>query len=106
MKSIIQQQKRRKEIYLALHPETKQGGDRKSEDAKSKRSEFGLIPSFSENAAKRLGVHPRTVEVAVQIASDIEEDVKQDALREISRLPVEQQRDIADKDNGIFRALL
>ena len=54
--------KRRKEIYEAKYPETKHGGDRRSEEAKSRRNDFVLIPSFAEDTAAKLGVSPRTYE--------------------------------------------
>jgi len=50
---------RRKEIYLELHPETKKGGDRKSEDAKSKRQNDAL-KSFASDTAAKTGKSKRT----------------------------------------------
>lgn len=56
--------KRRKEIYEAKYPETKHGGDRRSEEAKSRRNDFVLIPSFAEDTAAKLGVSPRKIRAA------------------------------------------
>jgi len=52
---------RRKEVYEELHPETKRGGDRKSDQAEAR---FGLI-TFSRSTAERLGITERSVEIAV-----------------------------------------
>jgi hypothetical protein len=61
---------RRKAIYLALHPETAKGGDRKSEDFKVhhdalrqndsetndlSENAMSKTPSFSEDTARRTG---------------------------------------------------
>ncbi len=48
---------RRKELYEAKHPETKQGGDRKS-----KRQIGGLKNAFAKNTAEKTGKSRRTVE--------------------------------------------
>ena len=52
-------QQERKAIYEELHPETKAGGDRKSEEAKSKRNDFALIPTFADDTAQKTNVSPR-----------------------------------------------
>jgi hypothetical protein len=54
---------RRKSIYEELHPETKHGGDRKSEEAKSNGNNFHLIPSFAEDAAQKTGKTDRTIRI-------------------------------------------
>lgn len=48
--------KRRKEAYEALHPETRHGGDRKSDQADKLSTR-----SFAEDQAEVTGVDPRTV---------------------------------------------
>ena len=48
----------RKEIYERRYPETKHGGDRKSEDFK--RKSFSL-DSFSLDTAKKLDLTPQTI---------------------------------------------
>ncbi|WP_336947355.1 ParB N-terminal domain-containing protein [Asaia sp. HN010] len=64
---------RRKAVYEALHPETKAGGDRKSDQSAEL---CGLIPAFSEATAEKLGLSRRTVETAVQLHGLIPEDVR------------------------------
>lgn len=68
--------KRRKEIYEAKYPETRRGGDRKSEEAKSKRKDFALIQPFSTDTAAKIGVTPRTVQHEVQIADKLTPEAK------------------------------
>lgn len=75
-----EQLKRRKEIYEELHPETKVGGDRKSE--KSKPNNSVLIPSFVDDTATKIGKSPSTVEQEVQIATVLTDDERQ-ILKEV-----------------------
>jgi len=63
----------RKTVYEKLHPETKQGGDRKSDQSAEL---CGLIPAFSEATAEKLGLSRRTIETAVQLHGLIVEDVR------------------------------
>jgi len=64
---------RRKAVYEELHPETRQGGDRKSDQ----NAELcGLIPAFSEATAEKLGLSRRTIETAVQLHGLIIDDVR------------------------------
>ena len=56
----------RKEVYEALHPETRRGGDRSQTD-----NLVSLIPSFADATAIKLGVDARTVFRAVARASAI-----------------------------------
>jgi DNA modification methylase/ParB-like chromosome segregation protein Spo0J len=70
------QHARRKEIYETKHPETKHGGDRKSEGARSNGGARRL-KSFAEDAAEKTGVAPRTVREEVQIFKKISEDAKE-----------------------------
>jgi len=81
--------KRRKEIYLLLHPETKQGGDRGNQytGAKTTTCRFGKSSgdgeeisasdnlSFAENTASTTGKSTRTVERAVKLAEGISDRV-------------------------------
>jgi ParB family chromosome partitioning protein len=95
----------RKRWYLAKHPETKRGGDQRSEAARSKRNDFVSVPSFADDAAQKIGVTPRAVQQDVQIGESIPEDVR-DALRDtplaesktdllaMARLPEEKQREV------------
>jgi ParB family chromosome partitioning protein len=68
----------RKRLYLVKHPETKQGGDRRSDAAKSNRNDF---VSFATDTAEKIGRTPRSVRQDVQIAESIPEDVR-DAIRD------------------------
>ncbi|EAV40420.1 ParB-like nuclease domain protein [Stappia aggregata IAM 12614] len=56
-----------KRVYEALHPETKHGGDRKSQATKNKRENQIAIFAFCQNAAETTGLSRRTVELAIQI---------------------------------------
>lgn len=70
--------KRRKEIYEALHPETKQG----SAQAKGMNQAIGnnvsetISPTFAQDTAAKTEKSKRTIEQSVQIANAISEDVK------------------------------
>ncbi len=66
----------RKRLYLQKHPETKRGGDQKSEDARSKRNHFASIPSFAADTATKTGKTERAIQQDVQIAERLAEDVK------------------------------
>ena len=101
---------RRKELYEALHPSTKNGGDRRSEKCVEKnrttkcRSDTGK--AFTQDTASKMNVSPRTVERQVQAAKNTTEKAKkilrasninitqQDALK-LSRLEPEQQVEVA-----------
>lgn len=95
---------RRKEIYESLHPETRHGGDRKSEKIKSAKCALDSMPSFIEDTAEKLSVHPATVRREIQTAKNLTPETKEiingnkvsktDALK-LSRLDPEQQREAA-----------
>lgn len=97
---------RRKEIYESLHPETKHGGDRKSEKIKSAKCALDSAPSFIEDTAEKLSVHPATVRREIQIAKNLTPEAKEiikgskvsktDALK-LSRLAPDQQKEAAAK---------
>lgn len=99
---------RRKEIYEALHPEAKHGGDRKSGEIKTKKFRFDLVKSFAQDTAEKLGVVPRTVELQIQTAKNLtpeareiikEADAKitKKTAMKLSRLEPEQQKEAAAK---------
>jgi ParB family chromosome partitioning protein len=67
--------KERKEIYEALHPETRKGNT--TERAEVKRNDFVLQPSFASDTAAKINVSPRTIQQEVQIASKITPEVKE-----------------------------
>lgn len=56
-----------KQIHEALHPETKNGGDRKSQAAKNKQENQIAIFAFCSSAAETTGLSRRSVELAIQI---------------------------------------
>ena len=95
---------RRKEIYESLHPETKNGGDRKSEKIRSAKCTSDFAKSFVDDTAEKLGVAPSTVRREIQTAKNLIPKVKEiikgakvtksDALK-LSRLPPEQQAEAA-----------
>ena len=99
---------RRKEIYEALHPGTKHGGDRKSEKIKIAKCKLDPDRSFVEDTAEKLGVHPATVARQIQTAKNLTDEAKdiirdtgtkitkKDALK-LSRLAPEQQKDAANQ---------
>ncbi|MDE6590065.1 MAG: ParB N-terminal domain-containing protein, partial [Oscillospiraceae bacterium] len=68
---------RRKEIYESLHPETKHGGDRKSEKIKCAKCTLDSAPSFIEDTAEKLNVHPTTVRREIQTAKNLTPEAKE-----------------------------
>ena len=95
----------RKELYEALHPETRQG-QRNGQTAKSGNLTFLDPKPFAQDSADKLGVSRRTVERLVQTAANLTPEAKEaiqnagtkitkgDALK-ISRLPPDQQEEAA-----------
>ena len=95
----------RKELYEALHPETRQG---MRNGQTSKNENFALLgaKSFAQDTADKLGIGKRTVEQLVQTAANLTPEAKKiihdadgkitkkDALK-ISRLPPDQQEEAA-----------
>lgn len=59
----------RKKVYETLHPETKQGGDRKSAAAVENQKDK---LSFRSDAAERIGISDRTVARAIRIAEGLD----------------------------------
>ena len=96
---------RRKELYEAIHPETRQG-QRNGQTAKNDNLTVLQAKPFSEDTADKLGVSKRTVERLVQTAANLTPEAKKtirdagdkitkgDALK-ISRLPPDQQAEAA-----------
>ena len=97
---------RRKEIYETLHPETKRGGDRKSEEIKRTKCPFDPAKSFVDDTADKLGVNPRTVRRQIQTAKNLTPETKEiikgtdtkiskKAAMKLSNLKPEQQKEAA-----------
>ena len=96
---------RRKELYEAIHPETRQG-QRNGQTAKNDNLTVLAAKPFSEDTADKLGISKRTVERLVQTAANLTPEAKKtirdagdkitkgDALK-ISRLPPDQQEEAA-----------
>lgn len=63
--------KRRKELYEALHPETRKGNT--SERAGVKRQNVALQPSFAADTAAKTGTSRRTVERSVALAEKLDD---------------------------------
>ena len=96
---------RRKELYEAIHPETRQGM-RNGQTSKNENSSLLETKSFSQDTAEKLGVSKRTVEQLVQTARDLTPEAKK-AIRDagdkitkgaalkISKLPPDQQAEAA-----------
>ncbi len=67
---------RRKELYEALHPETKNGGDHSSAESRTSKCRSAPVSSFAQDTAEKLGVGRRTVERQVQIAKRLTPETK------------------------------
>ena len=96
---------RRKELYEAIHPETRQGM-RNGQTAKNENFSLLDTKSFSQDTAEKLGVSKRTVEQLVQTATNLTPEAKKiirdsdakitkGAALKISRLPPDQQEEAA-----------
>ena len=96
---------RRKELYEAIHPETRQG-QRNGQTAKNANFSLLETKSFAQDTADKLGVSKRTVEQLVQTARDLTPEAKKTirdagdkitkgAALKISRLPPDQQEEAA-----------
>ena len=94
---------RRKVIYEALQPETKQG-QRNGQTSKTAPGAVLETKSFSEDTAEKLGIHERTVRKKVKMGRDLTPETKKivkensipvkKALK-LSNLPPEQQEEAA-----------
>jgi len=97
----------RKALYERLHPEAKQGGDRKSADFKAEnQTDTMSVWSFSRDTAQRIGFDERTIRRSVRIATRIPPRVrdlialtdaagKQSELLQLARYTPEEQASIA-----------
>ena len=104
---------RRKEIYEALHPETKAGTSQAAGMNRAKGNNVGCkmhptSKSFVQDTAEKLGVNPSTIKRQIQTAKNLTNEAKdiirdtgtkitkKDALK-LSRLEPEQQKDAASQ---------
>lgn len=62
--------KRRKEIYLGLHPETKPGGS-PGKAGGGKKAKMGNMPGFAEDTAQKTGKSRSTIDRSVKLAEEI-----------------------------------
>lgn len=98
---------RRKEIYEALHPEARHGGDRKSGKIKCAKCTLETAKSFVDDTAEKLKVDPCTVRRQIQTARNLTPETKEiikeadtkisrKAALKLSRLEPERQREAAE----------
>lgn len=73
-----------KQVWERMHPETKHGGDRKSQEmqAEIKTQKMRLdhaneIFSFAQETARKVGLSLRTIQIAVKIWTDLTPDSRQ-----------------------------
>jgi len=92
----------RKRVWERLHPETRQGGDRKSADFKGKNQIAKLANRFTSDVADKIGLSERSVQRACDIASGLRPETLADLrrtyladhqrdLEAFSKLPPESQ---------------
>jgi hypothetical protein len=74
-----EQYKRRKGLYEAKYPATKKGGDKQTVKAKKLNEETAL--SFAQDTSAKTNKSPRSIQMDVQIATDIPEEIR-DAIRD------------------------
>lgn len=97
--------RRRKKIYEEKYPETRQGGDRKSEKIKLRNPQLDTF-SFAEDTAAKTNVSTRVIYEEIQIAERLTPEVRQmvkelgipktEALK-LSRLEPEKQKEALAK---------
>ena len=99
---------RRKEIYEELYPETKNGGDRKSEEIRTRPARSDRNKAFAADTAGKLGISKRTVQENIQLTKDLTDKtkeivrgattkIKKKDMLKLSRLPAEQQEEAASQ---------
>jgi hypothetical protein len=64
-----------KALYEAEHPETKNGGDRKSEEIRTQNLRSDSV-SFVQDVATKTNKSERSIQVEVQVATNIPERVQ------------------------------
>lgn len=96
-----------KRIYETLHPETKHGGNRKSQAFKNKAENQVAIFAFCRNAAETTGLSDRSVRLAVQIFEALSPETrerikgteyarKQSDLKALAELDAAAQKKVLD----------
>ena len=96
---------RRKEIYEALHPDTKTGSKTASVDG-GKKARSPATASFAEDTAEKTGTSPRTVQRDVAIGQAIPDEIAElikdtpiadnkRELKKLARLEPEEQKVVA-----------
>ncbi len=66
-----------KRVYEALHPQTKNGGDRKSQATKNKKENQMAIFAFCFSAAETTGLSDRSVRLSVQIFEGLSQETRE-----------------------------
>lgn len=106
-----QQLTRRKEIYEALHPEIKNGGNRRvvadgENSTRTKPFRSGEVKPFTVDTAENIGKSRRTIEQKIQVAKNLtpkatqtvkEHDIGFKNALKLSRLEPEQQEAAASQ---------
>jgi ParB family chromosome partitioning protein len=98
---------RRKQIYEAIHPETKRGGA-PGKPGGGKKAKDDNMSSFAADTAAKTGSTSRTVQRDVALANSIPDDVAEKIantpvadnkaeLKALGKLPEAQQRDVAER---------
>jgi ParB family chromosome partitioning protein len=64
-----------KALHEGMHPDARNGGDRRSADARAKRDQNEIF-SFSSVAAERTGLSARAIEISVAIARNLSANIK------------------------------
>ena len=91
---------RRKEAYEMLHPSAKQGGDRKSEEIKTRGARFDK--PFTVDTSEKTGMSRRSVEEKIQVVQNLTPEVQEIVKNknigfkkalQLSHLPSDQQKD-------------
>ncbi len=104
-----EQYARRKEIYEAIHPESKPIQEKGGPGRGHKKTDETVSPvSFAEDTAKKAGVSARSVQQSIQIAGNIDSEVKEMIkgtdledrkvdLLGVARLPKKQQKPVVEE---------
>ncbi|KZM49565.1 ParB N-terminal domain-containing protein [Labrenzia sp. OB1] len=96
-----------KRVYEALHPQTKRGGDRKSQAARNKKENQTEIVSFCFSAAETTGLTDRAIRMAIAIFNGLSPETrerlkgsvfaeKQSDLKALADLDAEVQAKVLD----------